>query len=154
MPSIGTIKVSVSDVHVAAVGSLITVAGANYDARTGRQLIVPSANLSVQFCVKERVIDRSTGSVRTIPLDDHWNYLFPNEYEMTEELQPADKTSTVPWTFRFQPTRERLPLFSEIGIYELWFKFTTPNNYEDDIRLTFLVRVGETAAPRRVESVE
>ncbi len=79
--------------------------------------------------------------------------LYPNEYEMFEELQPADVTSNVGYTFRYQPTRERLPLFPEVGIYELWVRFIPKNDDQDHIRLVFHVRVGEPVAPRRVEFV-
>jgi hypothetical protein len=150
---IGATLIELSDIQSMAVGGIITLAGHNYDARTGQELIVPSKNLDVYFCVKERVIDRSSGNIRTIPETENWNYLYPNEYDMTEELQPKDKTSNVPWTFRWQPTRERMPLFPEVGIYEVWFKFVTPNSNQDDIWIVLLVKVGQPSAPRRVDSV-
>lgn len=151
--NIGTISVELDNLEALAVGSTITVAGSCYDARSRQQLIVPSANLTVYMAIKERVIDRISGDVVTIPKTDNWSYLYPNEYEMFEELQPRDVTSTVPYTFRFQPTRERMPLFAEVGIYELWFRFVTEGSNKDDVRLTFVVKVGQPVAPRRVDSV-
>ena len=152
--NIGTISIEISSLEALGVGSTITIAGRCYDARTQQELIVSSANLTVYMAVKERVIDRLTGDVVTLPKTDNWSYLYPNEYEIKDDVQSADNvTSTVPWTFRFQPTRERMPLFKEVGIYELWFRFVTENSNKDDIRLTFVVKVGQPVAPRRVDSV-
>jgi hypothetical protein len=151
--NIGSTLIQLDNLEAISVGGLVTVAGHNYDARTQQELIVPSNNLSVHFCIKERIIDRSNGNIRTVPEEDNWEYLYPNEYEITETLQPPDETSNVSWTFRWQPTRERMPLFRNIGIYEIWFKFVTPNEFQDDIRLVATVRVGNPSAPRRVDSV-
>jgi hypothetical protein len=151
--NIGSTLIQLNNLEAISVGGIITIAGHNYDARTQQELIVPSRNLDVYFCIKERVIDRSNGNIKITPENDNWEFLYPNEYEMTETLQPPDVTSDVSWTFRWQPTRERMPLFHDIGIYEIWFKFVTPNSNQDDIRLVATVRVGNPSAPRRVDSI-
>lgn len=152
MAKIGTIIANIDRQLAAAVGSVVTVAGANRDARTGEQLIVPSLIDEVHMAVKERVVDQASGRVRTVPEEDNWTTLYRDEYDMFEELQDADETSTVKYTFRYQPTRERLPLFPEIGVYELWFQFIPKNTEQDHIRLTFEVEVGDPVSPRREES--
>jgi len=56
----------------------------------------------------------------------------------------------VPYTFRWQPTREHLPIFRDVSIYELWFRFESQIAGQDDIRLTFEVKVGNPSMPRKV----
>lgn len=153
MAQIGTVIVKLDKQIVTAVGSVPCIAGATRDARTGKQLIVPSLVKEVRIAVKERVIHQASGRIRTIPEEENWATLFPNEYEMFEELRDADETSNVKYTFRYQPTRERLPLFPEVGIYELWFQFLPHDSERDHIRLTVAVEVGDPVSPRRVDFV-
>ncbi len=158
----GTILATVNE-KAAAVGVIVTFAGQNADARTGNQLIVPSRNLDVYMSRRERVINRASGNIEfwnvttgvlepgmSVPGAVSWEFLYPSEYEMWEDVQPRDHTSDVPYTFRYQPTRERYPFFPNVGIFEVWFKFVTEFPNQDDIRLPFLVNVGGTPAPRRV----
>lgn len=145
---IGTIKAAIKQVDALAVGSVLTLACAAQDARSGRQLIVPSADLEVYLSVKERVAD-AAGRQWTVPENENWSLLFPTEYEMFEEPQPKGRVATEPYTFLFQPTRERHPLFPEIGVYELWLKFVHRDAASDDVWVTFLVKVGENPTPRR-----
>ncbi len=155
----GTILATVNE-KAAAVGAIVTFAGQNTDARTGKQLIVPSRNLEVYMTRRERVINMASGNIEYLNVatgvvesateTTSWEFLYPSEYEMWEEVQPRDHTASVPYTFRYQPTRERYPFFPNVGIFEVWFKFVTEFPNQDNIRLPFLVNVGSALAPRRV----
>lgn len=155
----GTILATVNE-KAAAVGAIVTFAGQNTDARTGKQLIVPSRNLEVYMTRRERVINMASGNIEYLNVatgvvesateTTSWEFLYPSEYEMWEDVQPRDHTANVPYTFRYQPTRERYPFFPNVGIFEVWFKFVTEFPNQDNIRLPFLVNVGSALAPRRV----
>lgn len=149
---IGTIIAEIDNQIASAVGSVITICGRTVDAKTGDDLIVAGINRIVEYLVKERVLDMNDGTIKTLPAeeDERWTALHESEYDLFDDVQPADATSRLPYTFRWQPTREHLPLFSEVGIYELWFRFVAENSDLDDIRLRFEVKVGDPQSPRRI----
>ena len=146
---IGSIEHTIEKRDVPTPGSMVIFTGVVKDP-TGNILLRKSDIASADFAVMERIID-SSGIQRLEPKEIPWQPLLSDEYDLFDELQPKGQISTCDYTFRYQPSGDRWPMFSGLGKYEVWFRFKRHDTTEDDIRLIYVVNVGGVSGVRRLE---
>ncbi len=145
-----SIKIEIPLEKIESPSSVIKFSGSITDA-DGNQLIVPTALEHVEMRFAERVL-RASGNIVTIPEDaTHFLILDPDEYYLYDKEQPA-KTGVAsrPYTFLFQPDKNRRPFFPHPGIFEVHFRFIPKNDEADFVELLFVCFVGGVTYPRKV----
>ena len=147
----GSISIEIPMEKIASPSSVLKLSGAVVDA-DGRQLAVPATVDHVEMRVAERVMQPS-GNTVTLPEDaSHFQVLAPEEYELYDEAQPAQAgIAKKPYTFLFQPDKNRRPFFPHPGIFEVHFRFIPKNDEEDFVELLFICFVGGVVYPRKIE---
>lgn len=145
----GSIKIEPPFEKIASPASVLKLYGYVTDAE-GNQLATPSNIEHVEMRFAERVMNPS-GNTAMIPEDGgHFQVLDAGEYWFYDELQPA-KTGVAsrPYTFLFQPDKNRRPFFPHPGIFEVHFRFIPKNDEEDLVELLFVCYVS-VVYPRKV----
>ena len=143
-------KIEIPFEKVESPASVLKLSGAAIDA-DGAQLAVPSRTAHVEMRVAEWVMPPS-GNTEMEPKDGGtFQKLDPAEYYLYETLQPAKNgIATKPYTFLFQPDRNRRPFFPHPGIFEVQFRFLPIDDAEDIVELLFTCYVTPVSAPRKV----
>ncbi len=146
----GTVKIEIPMEKVISPSSVLKLSGAVVDENDDL-LVVPARTDHVEMRFAERVMNLS-GNMLTIPEDTtRFQVLDPAEYYFYDTLQPA-RTGVAgkPYTFLFQPDRNRRPFFPHPGIFEVHFRFMPKNDKEDIVELLFVVYVGGVVSPRKI----
>lgn len=145
-----SIKIEIPFEKIESPSSVLKFSGAVTDA-DGNLLATPSRTEHVEWRMAERVMAAS-GNTITIPEDTtHFQVLDPAEYYLYDELQPAKtRIASKPYTFLFQPDKNRRPFFPHPGIFEVHFRFLPLDDEEDIVELLFVCWVGGVVAPRKV----
>jgi len=143
-------KIEIPLEKVSSPAAVLKLSGAVVDA-DGNQLAVPDSTERVEMRVAERVM-LSNGNIAMIPDGGgHFQVLHINEYWIYDTLQPASPGVAVkPYTFLFQPDRNRRPFFPHPGIFEVHFRFMPIDDANDIVELLFICFVGGVAGPRKV----
>jgi len=82
------------------------------------------------------------GNFQILSTDEYWCY---------DTIQPAKSgVATKPYTFLFQPDRNRRPFFPHPGIFEVHFRFMPIDDANDIVELLFICFVGGVIYPRKV----
>lgn len=146
----GSIRIDIPMEKIASPSSVLKLSGAVVDAN-GNQLAVPATIGHVEMRFAERVM-RPSGDTTTIPEDTtHFQVLDPEEYYFYDEIQPARTgIATKPYTFLFQPDKNRRPFFPHPGVFEVHFRFIPKDDEEDTVELLFVCWVGGVVYPRKV----
>ncbi|MDR3233029.1 MAG: hypothetical protein LBT46_05105 [Planctomycetaceae bacterium] len=145
-----SIKIEIPQEKIDSPSSVLKLSGMVVDA-DGNHLAVPSTTDHVEWRFAERVM-QSNGNTVTIPEDTtHFHVLDPAEYYFYDNLQPAvTGIATKPYTFLFQPDKNRRPFFPQPGIFEVHFRFIPKNDENDVVELLFICFVGGVAYPRKI----
>ncbi len=145
-----SIKIEIPLEKIESPGSVVKFSGTVVDAE-GHQLAVPATIEHVEMRFAERVT-RPSGNIVTIPEDStHFLTLDPDEYLFFDGLQPARPgIAAKPYTFLFQPDKNRRPFFPHPGIFEVHFRFVPKNDEGDFVELLFVCFVGGVMYPRKV----
>lgn len=146
----GSIKIEIPMEKIASPSSVLKLSGAVTDAE-GNQLAVPAGIDHVEIRKAERVL-KSSGNTATLPEDtSHFQVLSPAEYYLYAALQPAATgIASKPYTFLFQPDKNRRPFFPHPGVFEVHFRFIPKDDEADVVELLFICFVGGAACPRKV----
>lgn len=144
------IKIEIPLEKIESPSSVLKFSGAVVDA-DGNQLATPSTIEHVEMRMAERVMKPSGNSV-TLPEDtSHFQVLDPAEYYFYDTIQPARSgIASKPYTFLFQPDKNRRPFFPHPGIYEVHFRFIPKIDDEDIVELLFVCYVGGVVYPRKI----
>ncbi|HBT78351.1 MAG TPA: hypothetical protein DEB39_15825 [Planctomycetaceae bacterium] len=145
-----SIKIEVPFEKIDSPAAVFKLSGTTVDA-AGNQLATPSNIEHVEMRFAERVMPAS-GNIVMLPEDGgHFQVLDPGEYWFYDEVQPARSgIASKPYTFLFQPDKNRRPFFPHPGIFEVHFRFLPKNDEEDTVELLFVCFVGGVVYPRKV----
>jgi hypothetical protein len=145
-----SIKIEIPQEKIDSPSSVLKLSGAVVDA-DGNQLAVPAKIDRVEMRFAERVLQKN-GNIATIPEDtSHFHILSTDEYYFYNDIQPARSgVAAKPYTFLFQPDKNRRPFFPNPGIFEVHFRFMPRDEEEDIVELLFICFVGGSTSPRKV----
>jgi hypothetical protein len=145
-----SIKIEIPQEKIDSPSSVLKLSGLVTDSE-GNQLAIPSLTDHVEMRFAERVLLQN-GNIATIPEDtSHFHVLPVGEYYFYNEVQPARSgIASKPYTFLFQPDKNRRPFFPNAGIFEVHFRFIPANEENDIVELLFICFVGGAKSPRKV----